>query len=117
MERDIVLLCCILRAWEALYYYCVIFSACGTRSGVIVLYFPRVERTLELLCYIFLHVERALALLCYIFHAWNALWYFVSDTFCVEIYLPCDLSVFISKLSSCKGVEFSAAFLAVFSDL
>ena len=59
--------------------------ACGTHSGVIVLYFPR--------------VEGALALLCYIFRACNALWYFVFNSFCVVIYLPCDLTVFISKLS------------------
>ena len=48
----------------------VIFSACGgpaqgTRSGIIVLYFLRVECTLELFCYIF-HVWRA--------QTWNALW-------------------------------------------
>ena len=48
----------------------VIFSACGTRSGIIVLYFPR--------------VERALALLCHIFRACNAFWgYCVIFSACV----------------------------------
>ena len=83
---------------SALELLCYIFYACGTRSGVIVLYFPHVERALELLRYIFLCVERAMALLCYIFRTLNALWYFMLDSFCVVIYLPCDFSVFISKL-------------------
>ena len=74
VERALVLLCCILCVWNALWHYCVIFYACGTRSVVIVLYSPRMERALALLCYTFLHVERALALLCYIFRVWNALW-------------------------------------------
>ena len=127
VERALVLLCCIFRAWNALWRYCVIFfrlwnalfwrycvifSARGTRSGVIVLYFPRVERALALLCYIFAcgtrfgvivlnfpRMESAMALLCYIFREWNALWYFVLNSFRVVIYLPCDLPVFISKLS------------------
>ena len=99
VERALQLLCYIFRAWNviwrycliffsvwnALWRYCVIFSARGTCYGIIVLYFPR--------------VEGALALLCYIFRACNALWYFVFNSFCVVIYLPCDLPVFISKLS------------------
>ena len=85
---------------NALWCYCVIFSAYGgpahgTHSGVIVLCFPRVERALALLCYIFLHVERALALLCYIFCAWNVLCYFVLNSFRVVIHLPCDYPMFI----------------------
>ena len=59
--------------WNALWRYFAIFSVCGTRSSVIVLYFPRVERALKLLCYIFTCVEHALAVLCYIFRMWNAL--------------------------------------------
>ena len=92
VEHAQVLLCCIFRAWNALWRYFVIFSAGETCSGIIVLYFPRVERALALLCYISTHgtrsgfillyfpcvegphVERALALLCYIFRAWYALW-------------------------------------------
>ena len=46
--------------WNALWPYCVIFSVLVTRSGVIVLYFPLVERALELFCYNF--------------RAWNVLW-------------------------------------------
>ena len=61
--------------------------------------FPRVERALVLLCYILSQVERALVSLCYIFRVRNALWYFVLNYFFVVIYLPCDLPVFISKLS------------------
>ena len=76
-------------------------------SDVIVLYFPCVKGP---------YVERTWELVCYIFRAWNALWYFVLNSFRVVLYLPCDLPVFISKLSWCKGVEFSAAFLAVFVD-
>ena len=66
--------------WNALWRYCAIFSARGMRSGVIALFFPSVERTLELLYYIsargilsgviliyFPSVECALELLCYIF--------------------------------------------------
>ena len=45
------ILCYIFCAWNALWYYCVI-------------YFPRVECALELLCYIFC--------------AWNALWYYCA---------------------------------------
>ena len=100
VECALALLCYILRAWNALWCYCVIFSARGMRSGIIVLYFTRVEHALELLCYIL--------------RAWNALWYFVLYSFCIVIYLPCDLPVFISKLSKCKGIELSAAFLAAF---
>ena len=64
----------ILRVWNALWHYCVIFPARGMRSGIIMLYFPHVEHALALLCYIFLRVEHDLALLCYIFRVWNALW-------------------------------------------
>ena len=60
VERALVLLCCILRAWDVLWRYCVIFL--------------RVEHALALLYYIFPHVERALALFCCIFRSWNALW-------------------------------------------
>ena len=34
------------RVWNARWNYCVIFSARATRSVVIVLYFPRVQRDL-----------------------------------------------------------------------
>ena len=74
VERALVLLGCIFCVWNALWqycfiltcmwnalwHYCVIFFAHGRRSGVIVLYFPRLERDLTLLCYIF--------------RVWNALW-------------------------------------------
>ena len=100
VECALALLCYILRAWNALWCYCVIFSARGMRSGIIVLYYP---------C-----VECALALLCHIFCAWNGICYFVLNLFRVVIYLPCDFPVFISKLSKCKGIELSAAFLAAF---
>ena len=63
VERALTLLCyifCVLRSctWKLLYFYYVIFSACGgpergTRSVVIVLYFPRVECFLALLCIYF----------------------------------------------------------------
>ena len=83
MEHALALMCYIFCLWNVLWRFCVIFSVCGTRSGVIVCYFPhvkgaRVERDLMSL---FLHffacgtrssvivlhfprVERALALLC-----------------------------------------------------
>ena len=53
--------------WNVLGRYCVIFSAHGIRSVVIVLYFTRVEVP----C-----VERTLLLLCYILRAWNVLWHY-----------------------------------------
>ena len=84
-----------LRTWNTLWYCWVVFSARGTRSGIIALYFLRVECALALLCYIFPRVERAMPLLCHISRAWNALWYFVLNSFRVVIYLPCDLLVFI----------------------
>ena len=89
VARALVLLCCI--------------SAFGMRAGIIVLYFPR--------------VQRALLLLCYIFRACNAIWYFGLNSFRVVIYLPCDFTVSISKLSLCKGVEFSAVVLAFLVNL
>ena len=87
VEFDLALLCYIFRVWNALWRYCVIFYARGTRYGVIVLYFPRVERVWSY-CIIFSArgmrsgvivlyfplVERAIALLCYIFYVWNMLW-------------------------------------------
>ena len=94
------ILCYIFCAWNALWYYCVI-------------YFPRVECALELLCYIFCawnalwyycaiyfpRVERALALLCYIFRVWNALW-----RYCV-IFLPVEHAlVFCVKLILCCNI-------------
>ena len=81
--------------------YCVVFFPIGTHTSGFVVYFPRVERVLALLCYTFplmervlawpwyifpggfrscvivLYfplVERALALLCYIFPMWIVLW-------------------------------------------
>ena len=88
LKRYCVIYLCM---WNLLWLYRVIFYACGTRSGVIVLYFPRVERTLALLCYIVLRVECALALLCHIFRALNALWYFVLNSFllqCTYLVIP-----------------------------
>ena len=38
------------------------------------------------------------------------------NSFRVVIYLPCDLAMFISKMSLCTGVEVSSAFLDVFTD-
>ena len=99
MERALALLCYIFRMWNTLWLYCVVFSACGTRSSVIVLYFPCVECALALFRYIFPRVERTLALFSYISRAWNALWYFLLISFGVVIYSPCDLTMFISKLS------------------
>ena len=48
VERDLGLLCYIFSALNAIWRHCIILYACGepphgTRSGVIVLYFPRVE--------------------------------------------------------------------------
>ena len=100
VERALVLLCFMFRILNALWHYCVIisacgtrsglivlqFSACGTRSGIIVLYFTRVERALSLLCYVYPRMEHALALLCYSFRTWNALWYFVFNSFFFVIY-------------------------------
>ena len=70
VERALVFCVIFFCAWNALWHYCVVFSAHGTRSSVIVSYFPRVEVP---------NVERALALLCYIIRvwrarAWNTLW-------------------------------------------
>ena len=73
VERALVLLCCIFRAWDTLWRYCVIFSVRGTRFGVILLYF-RAWNTLWYLVLYFPRVERSLALLCCIFCAWNAIW-------------------------------------------
>ena len=72
MEHALDLLCYIFRTWSSLCSYCVMFSSCGgtahgTRSGVIVLHFLRVERALSLLCYIF-RMCRACA--------WNAIWHY-----------------------------------------
>ena len=81
VERVLIFCVIFFRARNALWQYCVVLSAHGTRSDVIVLYFPRVERTLSLLCYIFFafetysgvivlyfpYVKRNLSLLCYIF--------------------------------------------------
>ena len=68
-ERAHALLCYVFCAWNAIWNYFVIFYACGGPvhgkcSGVIVLYFLRVEVP---------RVEFALLLLCYIFCTWNAL--------------------------------------------
>ena len=73
-----------LKCALALLYY---ISACGgpvckTCSRVVVLFFPyvegpRMDRALTLLGFIVLYfprVERTLGLLCYIFGVWNALW-------------------------------------------
>ena len=93
VERALPILCHILSMWNALWRYRVIFFACGTHSGVIVLYIfacgthsgiivlycLRMERAMALLPYIVLHVEHALALLCYILHVWNVIWYFVLN--------------------------------------
>ena len=68
VEYALALLCYIFRAWNALWHYCVIFPACGTRSGVIVLYFPCVKRNMEVLCYNF-RVSNALWSSCVIFSA------------------------------------------------
>ena len=78
LESALALLCYISRVWNSLGRYCAIFSACVTCYGVIVLYYPCVERALALFCYNFPRVERSLEILCYIFRVWNALW-----TYCV----------------------------------
>ena len=70
MECALEILCYIFRVsrpasgtrCDIIMFDCVIFFVCGTRSGVIVLYFPRVERALVSLYYI-LRVWRA--------RAWN----------------------------------------------
>ena len=50
------------------------FSACGMRSGILCYIFSaRVIRSSIIVSY-FMRVERALELLCYVFCAWNALW-------------------------------------------
>ena len=67
VERALVLLCYIFCAWNALWRYCAIFSAHGTRSGVIMLYFSACGTHYGVIELYFLRVERALALLCYIF--------------------------------------------------
>ena len=46
VERALALFCYVFCVWNALWRYSVIFAACGTRSGVVVLYFPCVERAL-----------------------------------------------------------------------
>ena len=94
----------IFHAWNALWYYCVVISARGTRYDIIVLYFSHVERALALLSnlfpacvtrsgvimlyisacgtqsgvivFYFLRMERPLTLLCSIFCVWNALWHY-----------------------------------------
>ena len=43
MQCALVLLCYIFRKWNALWRYNIILSAHGTHSGVLVLYFLRVE--------------------------------------------------------------------------
>ena len=49
VESSLVLLCCIFSAGNTPWRYCVIFSACGMRSDVIMLFSPHVERDLALL--------------------------------------------------------------------
>ena len=63
--------------WNALWYFVLYFSACGTRSGVLCYIFLRVERAL-VFCVIFSLMWNALwCFVLYIFRVWNALWYFV----------------------------------------
>ena len=81
VERALALFCYIFCAWNALWRYCVIFSACGMRYGVIVLYFSTCGTRSGVIVLYFPHVERALGLLYYIFRAWNALW-----RYCVIFY-------------------------------
>ena len=76
VERALALLCCIFCSLNALWSYCVIFSARGTRSGFIVLYFSVFGTRSEVIVSYFPRVERALALVCYIFHMWNAHWHY-----------------------------------------
>ena len=114
VERALPILCHILSMWNALWRYRVIFFACGTHSGVIVLYIFACGTHSGIIVLYYPCVECDLALLCHIFCAWNGICYFVLNLFRVVIYLPCDFPVFISKLSKCKGIELSAAFLAAF---
>ena len=76
VEQALVLLCFIFRAWNALWLYYAIFSAHGTRSGVIVFYFSACGTRSGVILLYFLRVERTLALLCYLFCMWNALWFY-----------------------------------------
>ena len=54
VERALIFCVIFFRVWNALWYFVLYFSACGTRTGI--------------LCYIFPHVERALVY-CVIFFA------------------------------------------------
>ena len=50
MQRALVLFCCIFRAWNVLWRYCVVFVVHGTRSVIIVLYFLSPNRSVARVC-------------------------------------------------------------------
>ena len=81
--------------WNALrYFVCYIFSACGTRYGIVesnVIYFllvlcsccmregtqKKLKQKTKMMCCIFSRVDCALVFCIVFFCLWNALWYFV----------------------------------------
>ena len=60
VEHALALLCYIFCAWNKLWRYCVVFSACVTRSVIIVLYFSMCGTRSGVIVLYFLHVEHAL---------------------------------------------------------
>ena len=70
MERALVLFCYNICAWNTLWSYCVIFFC----------------------------VCNALSHYCFIFSARGMCFGILLNSFRVVIYLPCDLTVFISKI-------------------
>ena len=114
-------LCCIYVRGILCYIFCVKFYA----YGIFMLHFPRVEFLCCIfLCYIFSCCIKIISLYATASYAicliafWSdpkeenvsRSWETSNDS------LPCDVHMFILKLSECKKFELSAAFLAVFAN-
>ena len=101
VERNLVFFVIFFRAWNALWYYCVVFSARGTRSGVIVLHFSACGTHSRVIVLYFPRVERTLVFCVIVFWVCNAFWrYCVIFSTCVGpahgtcssiivLYFPC----------------------------
>ena len=108
VERALIFCVILFYVWNALWYFVLYFSTCGTRSGILSYIFPHVEHAL-VFCVIFfrvwnplwysvlyfsacgtwsgffvlyfMRVERSLVFCFKIFRVWNVIWYFLSYIF------------------------------------